>query len=157
MKVYFLEYACTTSFAERANPKSSSSQEGDYFHRHAFVLLSISYQTGVFISRSSLSLFKIEKVWIMTAIQAINFVIYFSIAYFKWLEIYYQIPFMIFVGLMGGASFVNCYYKIMNEKCLNKSQKEVAVNLAAFFNDMGIVMASFLALFVSNYIILDQD
>lgn len=119
------------------------------------MLLGMSYQVGVFISRSSLNLFKIPQVWIMTAIQSVNFVIYFTIAYYKWMSIYYQIPFMVFVGLMGGSSFVNCYYLIYNEKRLSKSQKEVAINLATLFNDTGIVAAALLAIVVSNLVIVD--
>lgn len=153
--MYFFEYACTTSFAERANPKNT--QVGDFWHRHAYVLLSMYYQVGVFISRSTLPLFKIPRVWIMTIFQAVNFTIYFTVAYYKWMSIYCQIPFMVFVGLMGGSSFVNCYYILLNDKRLNKSQREIAVNLGTLFNDIGIVAASFLALYISNYVILDND
>ena len=149
--VYFLEYSCTTSFAERAHPKSS--QVGDFWHRKAFVLLSLSYQLGVFISRSTFYLFKVRKVWILTYLQMVNFVIFFTIAYWKWIEIYYQIPLMIWVGLMGGCSYVNCMFMILENKDLSKSQKEVAINVASFFDDLGVVSAAFFALFISNFVI----
>ena len=117
----------------------------------------MSYQVGVFISRSSLNLFKIRKIWIMTVLQTINFVIYYTIAEYRWMSIYYQIPFITFVGLMGGASYVNCFYLIYKEKRLSKSQKEIAVNLAVFFDNLGIVMAAILAIIVSNYVIVDSE
>lgn len=154
--VYFLEYCCTTSFAERANPKKTDTTGQDFWHRKAFVLLALSYQLGVFISRSSFYLFKVRRVDLLTYSQAINFFVFFSIAYWKWIEIYYQIPIMIWVGLMGGCSYVNCYFMILENKALSKSQKEIAINVAAFFNDIGIVSAAFFAIFVSNFVIVDS-
>lgn len=68
--VYFLEYMCTTSFAERANPKPSAEEEKtqDFWHKEAFILLSLCYQIGVFISRSSFNFFQFNRVGILTAI-----------------------------------------------------------------------------------------
>lgn len=93
----------------------------------------------------------------MTAVQTINFAVYFTVAYYKWMSIYYQLPFMVFVGLMGGSSFVNCYYILLNDRRLTKSQREIAINLGTLFNDVGIVSASFLALYISNYVIVNDD
>ena len=55
--VYFLEYACTTSFAERAHPKTI--EHVDFVHRKAYVFLAMSYQLGVFLSQSSFYFFKV--------------------------------------------------------------------------------------------------
>ena len=111
----------------------------------------------MFISRSSFYFFKFTKVWILTYFQILNFFVFFSIAYWKWIEIYYQIPIMIFVGLMGGCSYVNCMFMVLDNKSLSKSQKELAVNVCAFFVDIGIVSAAFFALFVSNFVITNKD
>lgn len=153
--VYFLEYCCTVSFAERAHPKSTTDQSTEFIVKNAYVLLALSYQVGVFISRSSLACFKIRQVWIMTALQTVNWVIFFTIAHSKWLSIYYQIPLMIWVGLMGGCSYVNCTYCILASKELPKSLKELAVNIASFFVSVGLVGSAVFAIIVSNFIILD--
>ena len=154
IEVYFLEYACTTSFVERANPQSQN-EEG-FLHKNAFVLLSISYQVGVFISRSSFYFFKVRRVWIMTYLQTINFCIFFSVAYWKWLSIEYQIPLMVWVGLMGGCSYVNCLYAILDSTQLSKSQKEVAINVASFLNCISITAAAVFAILISNFVILNK-
>jgi battenin len=130
---------------------------GDFWHVNAYVLLSFSYQLGVFVSRSSFYFFKFTKVWILTYFQVVNFIVFFTIAYWKWIEIYYQIPIMIFVGLMGGCSYVNCMYMILENKQLSKSQKELAVNVCSFFVDIGIVSAAFFALFISNVVITNNS
>jgi len=92
----------------------------------------------------------------MTYLQAINFSIFFSIAYWKWLSIEYQLPLMVWVGLMGGCSYVNCLYVILKSPQLSKSQKEVAINVASFFDDIGILSASFFAIFISNFVIQNK-
>lgn len=152
--MYFLEYACTTSFAERAHPKSADHT--DFLHKKAYVLLSMSYQLGVFISRSSFYFFKVQKVWVMTYVQIVNFFIWFTIAYWKWVGIELQIPLMIFVGLMGGCSYVNCMYMILSGCGLSKSQKEIAVNVAAIFVDIGVLSAAFFAMLISNFVITNN-
>jgi len=152
--VYFLEYMCTTSFAERANPSDKSNP--NFFIKEAQVLLMLSYQIGVFISRSSLSLFKLSKVFILTSLQLINWLIFASIAYFKWLDIRLQLLIMVWVGLMGGCSYVNCMYLILENKDLEKKDVELTINLASWFNDMGILAASISSLMVSLYIIPDK-
>ena len=153
-EVYFLEYACRTSFAERANPKTGE-QEG-FFESNAFVLLNLSFHLGMFVSRSSFVFFKVRRVWIMTYLQTVNFCIFFSVAYWKWLSIEYQIPLMVWVGLMGGCSYVNCLFAILDSTKLSKSQKEVAINVASFLNSISITMSAVFAIFISKFVILNK-
>lgn len=78
--VYFLEYVCLTSYAERfiAKLKHEYPERANEFAlQHGYVIFSLCYQVGVFISRSSLSVIKIRRVQILTIFQAINFVFFF--------------------------------------------------------------------------------
>lgn len=150
-----MEYACTSSFADRAH--LNSKQKKEWLEKNAFILLSLCYQIGVFISRSSLSLFTIRKVWYLTYAQILNFILFFTIALYKWLPTYLQLPLMIWVGLMGGASYVNCYFLLLENKLLPKKLKELATNVASFFVDIGILTASLLALFISNFVIVSSQ
>lgn len=63
--VYFFEYFCLTSWADRSNRAQDSD---NFFIKNAFAILSFCYYLGVFISRSSLEIIKIPKVWILTAL-----------------------------------------------------------------------------------------
>lgn len=152
--MYYLEYCCLTSFAERAH--LDSEKQTKYLEQNAYVILTLSYQVGVFLSRSSLSFFKVEKVWYLTYLQIINFGIFFSIAIFRWMPTQYQIPLMVFVGLMGGCSYVNCYYLILENDTLDKRVKELATNIASFFVDFGILAASLTAFGVSMFLITNK-
>ena len=78
---------------------------------NAFIIFNFCYQIGVFISRSSLSLIKIERVWIITTLQFLNFLFWISNSFNMYVKsIYVYFAHMVFVGLMGGASFVNVIY-----------------------------------------------
>lgn len=56
---------------------------------------------------------------------------------------------MIFVGLMGGAQFVNVIYLIKISDKLMKQEKELAINILSMCNDAGILLASITALILS--------
>jgi hypothetical protein len=51
-------------------------------------------------------------------------------------------PLLIFVGLMGGGSYVNVLHQILELDSLDKTEKESAMSLSLFFNDLGILNAS---------------
>ena len=114
---------------------------------NAFIIFNFCYQIGVFISRSSLSLIKIERVWIITTLQFLNFLFWISNSFNMYVKsIYVYFAHMVFVGLMGGASFVNVIYQLKNSPKLQKTEKELAMNLLSCFDDFGILSAAITAL-----------
>jgi len=78
------------------------------------------YQIGVFLSRSSLSYLKIKKVWILTGLQLINFIFLFVNAKYMFIEsLYVLCPIYIWVGLMGGGSYVNVLHRLRELETLS--------------------------------------
>lgn len=116
----------------------------------AYVVLGFCYQFGVLISRSSLYFFKVKKVWILTTLQIFNFVLWLFIALFKFVNIYVQFVLMIWVGLMGGCSYVNVMYLILEDPAITKNEKELAVNLCTVTNDTGILISAIYVLLMDN-------
>jgi hypothetical protein len=57
---------------------------------------------------------------------------------------------MIWVGLMGGSSYVNVMYNILESPNLPKNEKELALTLTTVCNDIGILLASLLSLLLAN-------
>ena len=51
-------------------------------------------------------------------------------------------PVVVWVGLMGGASYVNVLHGILDLETLDKTEKEMALSLSLLFNDTGILLAS---------------
>jgi hypothetical protein len=58
--------------------------------------------------------------------------------------------FMSWVGLMGGSSYVNVMYSILESPKLAKSEKELAMTMTGVCNDLGILMASLMSLLLAN-------
>ena len=114
--VYFLEYTITTSFTvacgEQIKKEHPDKVDG-FILSNYYVIFNLCYQVGVFISRSSLSFFKIKRVWIITLSQLTLFTFFMlNATTFFCKNIYVLFALNICVGLMGGAQFVNVIYLI---------------------------------------------
>jgi len=59
---------------------------------------------------------------------------------------------MILVGLMGGSSYVLCFYQILNNKSTPGKMKELSVNIATMMNDSGVFLSSICVLIYDNTI-----
>ena len=57
---------------------------------------------------------------------------------------------MIWVGLMGGAAYVNVMYNLLESHELVRREKELALTLTGVFNDIGILSASLVSLLLVN-------
>jgi predicted MFS family arabinose efflux permease len=87
----------------------------------------------------------------MTILQLINFLFFLSNTIFLFLPNFYiGFVFMVWVGLMGGGSYVNVMYQILESPNLAKSEKELALTLTTVCNDIGILTASLLSLLLAN-------
>ena len=64
-------------------------------------------------------------------------------------NIYILFSLMVFVGLMGGAQYVNVFYQIKGSDKLHKTDKELAINMTSMSNDLGVLVASITALVLS--------
>ena len=143
--VYFFEYVACMGGSNRA-------QGGDWRHspnwfiRESYVILNLSYQIGVLISRSSLSLVKIKHVEILSIIQLCNMVFWLVQASIHFVQgyplIWVLFLHMVFTGLMGGASYVNVFYLVLHNRTVPPRDRELATNIAALSNTFGITMAA---------------
>ena len=64
---------------------------------------------------------------------------------------------MVFVGLMGGASYVNVIYQLKNSPKLQKSEKELAMNINNLLGDLGILLAAITALILTMTAFKEYD
>lgn len=140
--VYFLEYVVYIGFAAQSNPGSEHSSS--WWIYNSYEILSVCYQVGVFISRSSLSLFVIERVWILTIIQTANFILWLWHVNSFFMDIWVQFAMMVFVGLLGGASYVNIFYSLirLDKNPIPKEDREFCINLTGNAMTVGVILAS---------------
>ena len=64
---------------------------------------------------------------------------------------------MVIVGLMGGSSYVLCFYKILNSKETPMKMKELSVNIATMMNDSGVLSSAIFVLIFDNTIMKYQN
>ncbi|KAI6660912.1 Battenin-like [Oopsacas minuta] len=148
--VYYFEYLVRT-YSSKTRPKYD-------FHPacpELYAAIQLSYQAGVFVSRSSLQIIKIRYVWILTILQGINMAVWLIDDFWKFLPIYVLPVFMVYVGLLGGASYVNIFYLVKTEDKF-KCNREVSINICSMWIAVGIFTASatdtlFDLTFLKNY------
>ena len=117
-----------------------------------YVILNMCYHLGVFFSRSSLSVIRIKRVWVLSGFQILNFVFLLFNSKLLMIEsLLILCPLFVWVGLNGGGAYVNVLHMMLQKEDLAKDEKEMAVNLSLMFNDSGILIASIASLLLDNY------
>lgn len=131
--VYLFEYIAQ-GCAAKVRPKS----EYNIGCPELYAGLSLCYQAGVFVSRSSVQLFTVTKVHILSVLQFINMMLWIVDVHFKFLPVHILPALMIYVGLLGGASYVNIFYILLHDDKYN-IDRELCINIAALFITFGII------------------
>lgn len=55
-------------------------------------------------------------------------------------------PLFVWIGFMGGGSYVNVMHNILELDTLKKKEKEIALVLSLIFNSTGVLLASIFTL-----------
>lgn len=141
--VYYFEYIISQGGANNAQPPGMVPR--NWLERNAYEVLQVCYQVGVLISRSSLRYVKIHRVELLTLAQALSLALWLCQDKWHFLPLYAQVPLMVFVGLMGGASYVNIFYRILNDpprkNGIQNRDRELACNISATYMNLGIILA----------------
>ena len=90
--------------------------------------------------------------------EFINFGCWFVIAFIRVnngvsTNFFIQLALIICVGNCMGLAYVNIMYQLLNDEAVKKSQKELAMNIIAFFNDFSVIFASLIALALNHTIL----
>lgn len=120
-------------------------------HESQYRWLQFDYQVGVFISRSSVNLIKINKIWLLTVFQFINVVIVVTevLTYFL-PTIWIVFGVVLWEGLLSGSAYVNTYYKMSVE--ISADRRKFALGVAPVADAIGIALAGILAIPAHNAI-----
>jgi battenin len=147
--VYLFEYWICSGGANKANDKDSENSS-NFAVANAYAILQFCYQFGVLISRSSLKLIKIPRVEIITALQGINMVFWILQDVYKFMNVWAQFATMIYVGLLGGASYVNCFFQLLNTRKVSSADRELGTNIASIYVNFGIMIGTLLVVLSDN-------
>lgn len=140
--VYFAEYFINQGLFELIY-----YPEVTFFsHAEQYRWFNVSYQLGVFISRSSLDLFRIKNIWAMSLLQAANAILFLAHAS-KLIHIpsfYIVITLIVYEGLLGGFTYVNTFFRVKKE--VAPDRQEFCISAVTTADSLGIVFAALLAL-----------
>jgi len=153
--VYFFEYVASVGAADRANDHEDT--EAKFWTQQSYEILAFLYQVGVLISRSSLSFVKVKKVWVLTLLQGVNFVLWVTQATYRYLPLWFQFILMVYVGLLGGAAYVNICYIALNSNHIEEKDRELCVNIVMFSITFGIFGASAFTILMDETWLKDQN
>ncbi|KAH9490729.1 G1/S-specific cyclin cln3 [Bulinus truncatus] len=100
----------------------------------------VDYQIGVFISRSSVNLIHIKTLWILPVLQFVNLVLLLCQVFYRFIpSIWIIFVIVLWEGLLGGAAYVNTFYRITNE--IPNEKKEYSIAIVAIADSFGISAA----------------
>lgn len=111
--------------------------------------LQVDYQLGVFISRSSVNVITIDKIWLMAVFQAFNVVLFLTEVFFWYMPSIWIIFAIVFwEGLLGGGAYVNTFYRMSKE--LPEARRNFALGVVPLGDTVGIALAGALAIPLHN-------
>jgi len=144
--VYALEYTIYPGLVDRDTlcPVSKG-----FVALNAYTLMWTMYNVGVTLSRLSISWFRIDNLWIITGLQALNVALWFVEAMqhnilntFGEKGYYILFVWMIWIGLMGGACYSNCMYAFNNREGIPNEYRELGVNIGMIMCNLGVLCAT---------------
>lgn len=142
--VYYFEYAINSGISATLVFDGWGSDK-------VYKYYGLMYQIGVFVSRSSVDIFPIEKIWIPGVLQAANFVFLLCQAYWNFVPYVYIIfPIIFWEGLLGGATYVNSMYMIY--KTISDKDREFSLGVVSLADDVGISLAALTSVFLEKWL-----
>jgi battenin len=138
--VYYFEYVINQGFFELVFfPKIFLTWAEQYRWYQ------VTYQIGVFVSRSSVNIVQIKQIWLMAVLQGIN-VIFFSFEAFYMFtpSIWIVFGLIFFEGLLGGGAYVNTFYRMSKE--IPATRREFSMSVVTLSDSIGITAAGFSAM-----------
>ena len=144
--VYFSEYAIQSGvWAAIGFPITSKESRNKFYE-----LSNWAYQVGVFLSRSSGTLWKanLKAIWALPFLQVCMF-------FFFWFDAYYMFWYnwsllfpAFFVGLIGGLVYVQAFSLLADS--VDESKKEFSLSAASIADSVGILMSNVCGIWIQK-------
>lgn len=164
--VYFAEYSINQGvlptfdgnplYDHAASPGLTQKESNHRLYRTSQVV----YQVAVFLSRSSIFLFRIQRLWIFPVMQLGNFVLLCMMAmkgqmFPELFRSFLVVGCIVFTeGLLGGASYANTFWSI--RVASHPQVREWALAISTVADAFGITLASVFGSFLECKILASQ-
>jgi battenin len=141
----FLVYAAEYTINQGVTPTLLFPLDDSPFkHYRAFYpTYGALYQLGVFISRSSLALFRIRTLYIPSMLQVLNLALLTAHALYPFIpSVYFVFAIVLWEGLLGGLVYVSTYAAVREE--VPEEEREFSLGAVSVSDSAGICLAGFL-------------
>ena len=132
---YFLEYLSISILSSHIAKQYKKSPSDSLFVLFMFESLQCAYQTGIYISRSSLVCFKVNKYYIPLAVLFIfTFLLFLQNIFPLTLPIWVVYTNLTLIGLLGGLLFANLSFLIIKDPQVSLNEKVIFKRLSSIEN-----------------------
>ena len=139
--MYLMEYLSITVISSEITNKYRSQYKPDEIPKSIkllFEILQLSYQVGIFTTRSSLDLFQIKRIWIVLIMLGTFMLLFFTQSVISTtFGIWVPIMNLFFIGFSGGFAYCNLYHQVLSHPKVPKKKKELAMNISDCASDLG--------------------
>ena len=159
--IYFLQFFCVnTLIVSVCDQKDISflpvgcSDSGKPFRKGKFEFINLSYQVGMFLSKTFIKIVrKIQPIEVYTIVIAIINVIYIIEKSQNKIPWGVFLPLGLILGFFSGGTYAGGFYTILNSNRVQKNYKELTVNIATIFNDSGTFLSGIIGWAVYNFVL----
>ena len=159
--IYFLQFFCVNTLLISVCDQKDigflpigCSENGGAFRKGKFEFINLSYQFGMFLSKTFIKIVrKIQPIEVYTIVIALINVIYTIEKKINKIPWGFFIPFGLILGFFSGGTYAGGFYTILNSDQVQKNYKELTVNIATTFNDAGTFISGIIGWSVYNYVL----
>ena len=163
--IYFLQFFCVNALIIRVCSKvdikflpKGCSDNGHTYRRGKFEFVNLSYQIGMFISKTFIKIVrKIQPIEVYTCAIIIVNIIYITEYYTGFMPWGYFLGIGLVLGFFSGGTYAGGFYTILNSDRVDKNYKELTVNVATLFNDTGTFLSGIIGFLALNYLFDDDE
>ena len=138
--VFFAEYTINQGLYELLYYESSSLSQAEQYR-----WFQVDYQFAVFLSRSSVILFKLRKIIIPAVTQWVIFLFFVCEIYFQFIPSIWVTLLVIFLeGTCGGTVYVNAFYMVSED--VADDVREFCMGAASMADAFGVSLAAIISL-----------
>lgn len=136
---YFFQYCCIGFLAHTLTRERFDNNEDNT----GFETIQFCYKIGVLFGRASIGAYKFRVIWVCMLVEMVFFLIFFTCAlFFPTVDVFYLYASSVIIGFFGGTALINAMVLIMEDKNIEKKEKEVCVNLNGAYVQFGIIFNS---------------
>ena len=145
--MYLFEYLINQAVAPTLLFPLDQKRMPFFFHRYRdiYVTYGTLYQLGVFVSRSTAHLIRMKKLYLLSSLQGLNFILVCLQSLLYIVSSPWPIMLLVFYeGFLGGAAYVNTFLNVLADEAPEK--REFTLGTVSIADSFGVLIAALIGL-----------